>query len=145
MGCACTLKLLLSRALQWDAGLATPDHTPHGRGYNQSLVYLSAANDYWSSIVSGGPGNTASQGFCASDQLLTDLWKDDAPAFGLNNSWACATGNENGCTWEDDLFNTFVVDAIKAHDPSTPLYLYYAPHAVSGKACELVFFVDDHL
>jgi arylsulfatase A-like enzyme len=32
---------------KWDAGMATPDHTPEGRGYQQSLIYFHHANDYW--------------------------------------------------------------------------------------------------
>lgn len=24
---------------KWDAGMATPDHTPAGRGYDSSLIY----------------------------------------------------------------------------------------------------------
>jgi len=28
--------------------MATPDHTPHGRGYKTSLNYFHHANDYWS-------------------------------------------------------------------------------------------------
>jgi len=33
---------------KWDAGMATPDHTPHGRGYQRALNYFHHANDYWS-------------------------------------------------------------------------------------------------
>ena len=33
---------------KWDAGMATADHTPEGRGYEQSLIYFHHANDYWS-------------------------------------------------------------------------------------------------
>jgi len=32
---------------KWDAGMATPDHTPAGRGYDTSLSYFHHANDYW--------------------------------------------------------------------------------------------------
>ena len=32
---------------KWDAGMATADHTPLGRGYQQSLIYFHHANDYW--------------------------------------------------------------------------------------------------
>lgn len=77
--------------------------------------------------------------------MLTDLWKDDAPAFGLNNSWACDTSHQEGCLYEDYLFNKYVVDAIQAHDPATPLYLYYAPHAVSLTASCLFFLVSQPL
>lgn len=32
---------------KWDAGMATHDHTPQGRGYDSSLGYFCHANDYW--------------------------------------------------------------------------------------------------
>ena len=32
---------------KWDAGMATPDHTPAGRGYDSSLSYFHHSNDYW--------------------------------------------------------------------------------------------------
>ena len=30
-----------------DAGMATPQHTPRGRGFDSSLVYYGHENDYW--------------------------------------------------------------------------------------------------
>ena len=33
---------------KWDAGMATPDHTPRGRGYHSALNYFHHCNDYWS-------------------------------------------------------------------------------------------------
>ena len=39
------------RVGKWHAGMATPDHTPLGRGYDTSLIYFDAANDYWTSQV----------------------------------------------------------------------------------------------
>eukprot|EP01043_Picozoa_sp_COSAG02_P052341 COSAG02_NODE_5622_length_4175_cov_13.084642_2_plen_461_part_00 len=32
---------------KWDAGMATPTHTPAGRGYDSTLIYFSHANDYY--------------------------------------------------------------------------------------------------
>ena len=32
---------------KWDAGMATPDHTPKGRGFDSSLNYFHHANDYF--------------------------------------------------------------------------------------------------
>ena len=31
---------------KWDAGMATPEHTPRGRGYETWLGYFQHANDY---------------------------------------------------------------------------------------------------
>ena len=36
------------KAGKWDAGMATPQHTPLGRGYNKSLAYFFHQTDYWS-------------------------------------------------------------------------------------------------
>jgi arylsulfatase I/J len=32
---------------KWDAGMATPDHTPVGRGYESFFGYFQHANNYW--------------------------------------------------------------------------------------------------
>jgi len=32
---------------KWDAGMATPVHTPRGRGYDSWMGYYQHANDYW--------------------------------------------------------------------------------------------------
>ena len=39
-----------------DVGMATPDHTPGGRGYDSSLSYFYHTNDYWNFTVRGAPG-----------------------------------------------------------------------------------------
>ena len=112
-------------------GLATPDHTPQGRGFGESLGYLDGANDHW----------TSATGNWCGDALFTDLYgggapggrpSPNAPAFGSNNSLACSQRNQApGCVYEDDLFAAFAVAAIRAHNSSAgPLFLYYAPHAV---------------
>eukprot|EP01043_Picozoa_sp_COSAG02_P000887 COSAG02_NODE_18_length_54986_cov_345.599322_21_plen_249_part_00 len=36
---------------KWDAGMATVDHTPKGRGYDTSFGYFHHANDYWTEHV----------------------------------------------------------------------------------------------
>ena len=35
---------LVSPGRKWHAGMATPDHTPAGRGYDTSLLYFAPAN-----------------------------------------------------------------------------------------------------
>jgi len=108
------------QAGKWHLGLATPDHTPRGRGYDQSLSYLDGANDYWTSRT----GDWCSGG-------ATDLWGSSAPAYGLNNSWACSQEHQPAsCAYEDEIFTNFTVAAIARHDPAVPLFLYFAPHNV---------------
>lgn len=40
--------------LKWDAGMATPRHTPQGRGYDSSLAYFHHCVDYWTLTPSIG-------------------------------------------------------------------------------------------
>lgn len=44
---------------KWDAGMATPRHTPKGRGYDSSLLYFHHCVDYWTLTPSiGCPAQT---------------------------------------------------------------------------------------
>jgi arylsulfatase I/J len=118
-------------------GLATADHLPKGRGYDESLVYLDGANGYW---------NDACTGWCSppSDpyEPTTDLWLNDAPAYGLNASWDCTEAQQGpDCIYEDELLTDFAVNAVNAHDPAQPLFLFFSPHAVHVSAMQLVLEV----
>jgi arylsulfatase B len=113
---------------KWDCGSNTPDHIPAGRGYDTSLVYLGHLNEYWTN---------AAQVQCSPateyPQNMVDLWDGDKPAWGLNNSQSCSQANQApGCVYEDELFAQRVLDTINAHDPTTPLYIFWAPHTVHG-------------
>ena len=96
---------------KWDAGMATPDHTPQGRGFDTSLNYFYHANDYY----------TETAGSCNKTKIV-DLWDTDKPANTLNG-----TGPDN---YEEGLFKERILQIINNHDPSTPLFLYYAAHIV---------------
>ena len=98
---------------KWDAGMATPDHTPKGRGFDSSFGYFHHANDYF----------TETAGKCQGSNI-TDLWNTDSPAHGENG-----TGPDH---YEEGLFKQKLLDVVNNHDPSTPLFLYYAPHNVHG-------------
>ena len=41
---------------KWDAGMATFDHTPKGRGYDEALHYFHHMNDYWRQFYVGNSG-----------------------------------------------------------------------------------------
>ena len=110
---------------KWHCGLATNTHTPHGRGYNTSLNYFDAANDYWTSQFSSCLDKTTSL------PTLTDLWDTTHPAIGSNNSWACSQANQaKDCIWEDDRLQARLLSTIDAHDPTTPLFLFWSAHTV---------------
>ena len=98
---------------KWDAGMATPDHTPQGRGFDTSLSYFNHANDYY----------TEEAGNCDNHKgKIVDLWDTDKPAYSLNG-----TGPDK---YEEGLFKERILKIISDHDKSTPLFLYYAAHIV---------------
>ena len=93
---------------KWDVGIATPDHTPKGRGFDTSLGYFSHDNDYWDEFVD----------FCGNTKVK-DLWENNGPANTLNET-----------QYEEGLFRDRILDVVINHDKSTPLFLYYAPHLI---------------
>jgi arylsulfatase I/J len=108
---------------KWDVGMATPDHTPHGRGYQSSLHYFHHANDYWTS-------KTGTCGEKPNKVGIVDLWDTDKPAHGKNNTPSCSQKNQDGCVYEDQLFADAVVSAIKGRDKKKPFFIFWAPHIV---------------
>lgn len=94
---------------KWDAGMATPAHTPHGRGYDSSLNYFSHKNDFWS--------QANMQTCCESDQTIIDFWRTDHGASDVNNT-----------DYSEFLYQRELVGIIEQHDAATPLFLFYAPH-----------------
>eukprot|EP01065_Artemidia_motanka_P026718 TRINITY_DN31978_c0_g1_i1.p1 TRINITY_DN31978_c0_g1~~TRINITY_DN31978_c0_g1_i1.p1 ORF type:complete len:539 (+),score=164.55 TRINITY_DN31978_c0_g1_i1:89-1705(+) len=110
---------------KWDAGMATPQHTPHGRGYQHSLFYFHHANDYWTSRAGGCPAPSG-----RGHVEMVDLYSGTAPAHGKNNSGSCSQSSQAGCTYEDQLFAGRVYDAIRGHQKGRPLFLFWAPHIV---------------
>ena len=105
---------------KWDAGMATPEHTPQGRGYDSSLGYFHHANDYWTEHVGD----------------YVDMWFTDAPAHGQNGSDPCQRNGGGQCTtgpekdYEEYKFAQYVLKTIQAHDPSKPLFYNYDFHIV---------------
>lgn len=101
---------------KWDAGMATYNHTPAGRGFEHSFIYFHHCNDYWTSTVSN-----KTDPLCSPDSQMVDLWRDDGPAVGESGTGA----------YEEELFAADAVRTISAHGSSmvhAPLFLFYASH-----------------
>jgi len=94
---------------KWDAGMATPKHAPHGRGYDTSLHYFSHKNDFWS--------QANMQTCCESDQTIIDFWRTDQGASDVNST-----------DYSEFLYQRELVGIVEKHNPSLPLLLFYAPH-----------------
>jgi arylsulfatase B len=103
---------------KWDAGMATPDHTPIGRGYTSWLGYFHHANDYY---TEGLPLKAIGKINVCFNQY-TDLWgPTQAPA-----AQYVGTG-----AYEEDIFTNRTLHVIGAHNASEgPLFLVHAFHLV---------------
>ena len=117
---------------KWDAGMATTDHMPKGRGFDTSFGYFHHANDFYTEI-DGRPCNKTH---------IVDIWDTDKPAYGKNG-----TGPDN---YEEGLFKERLLEVVNNHDSSKPLFLYYAPHIVHAplevpeRYQQKFSFIDDH-
>uniref|UniRef100_A0A7S2RQN2 Sulfatase N-terminal domain-containing protein n=1 Tax=Mucochytrium quahogii TaxID=96639 RepID=A0A7S2RQN2_9STRA len=106
---------------KWDAGMATYEHTPMGRGYETFFGYYHHANDYWKQDLS--PGSTVHLDACAKlGHDFVDLWNTDGPA-----------SDFNGTDYEEYMFTQNSLKIINQHDtskPENPLFLFHAFHIV---------------
>lgn len=108
---------------KWDAGMATPTHTPKGRGYETSLNYFGHGNYQWGQIEWGQGGGGKSGRTVEPDphdpKFLRDLWDTDEPAVALSNR-----SRDEG-VFEEILFRERIAKIINDHDIKTPLFLTY--------------------
>ena len=79
--------------------MATPTHTPIGRGYESFLGYYHHANDYYSE---GLEYNSIGE-INVCDNKFTDLWLTNGPALGMNGTGA----------YEEEIFRSSGVDVPK--------------------------------
>lgn len=125
---------------KWDAGMATPRHTPRGRGYQQSLTYFHHLNDEWSTTV----WQQACKRIPVVDLWLAPSGQPERAAHGYNSSCTgdqptggrsskCRPGPDGDHVWEgfeDALLAQQAIRVVETHDTARPLFLFWAPHAV---------------
>lgn len=105
---------------KWDAGMATIDHTPHGRGYDTSFGYFNHDNDYWNEH------HTTNHKWSVLEVSVVDLYNEtetttwranDGPAYGYNSTYhACAAANGGkvcGNTGPEEIYEEF--RSVSAH------------------------------
>mmetsp|Transcript_31566 Transcript_31566/g.75636 ORF Transcript_31566/g.75636 Transcript_31566/m.75636 type:complete len:642 (+) Transcript_31566:51-1976(+) len=115
---------------KWDAGMATPQHTPLGRGYETWLGYFQHANDYYRK-------NTGLQATGEVDSCLnahTDFSFYNASYRGpvpdeVSRSSKCrqSLASDPAC-YEEHVFKTRALEIIENHETAEPLFLMYAFH-----------------
>ncbi|CAK9065036.1 Arylsulfatase B (ASB) (N-acetylgalactosamine-4-sulfatase) (G4S) [Durusdinium trenchii] len=113
-----------------DAGMATPEHSPRGRGYETWYGYYQHANDYWHKSKLG----TGEVDACLNH--MKDLSMHNATYCGpvrdaISLSAACEMDEESdpGC-YEEHLFKERVLEIIQNHNVTSPLFLFYSFHLV---------------
>jgi len=115
---------------KWDAGMATPQHTPLGRGYETWLGYFQHANDYYRK-------NTGLQATGEVDSCLnahTDFsfynstYRGPVPDEVSRSSKCRRSAAADPSCYEEHVFKTRVLQIIDNHDVTEPLFLMYAFH-----------------
>lgn len=133
---------------KYHVGFSTAQHTPKARGFDTSFGYLFAYNDYlheWGRMHCPLGGNASSgsvpyapaegasctqRSYAARNlSFITDLWETTAdgregPAYA-----------QNGTGFEETLLASRAEQIIDSHDPSQPLFLFYAMHFLHSPLC----------
>jgi len=118
---------------KWDAGMATPDHTPGGKGYDSFFGYFQHANQYWNK--KGGIKATGDVDVCLN--RFTDLMKENATYRGgvleeedLDESCSGSDDEDPSC-YEEHLFKREGLKIIQSHaenSPEDPLFYFHSFH-----------------
>ncbi|CAE7809067.1 ARSB [Symbiodinium necroappetens] len=118
---------------KWDVGIATPQHSPKGRGYETWYGFYGHANDYWHATI----GLTSAEG-------SVDVCLNQMRDLSMHNSSYCGPAlddtslsalcesdddkeSEPSC-YEEHRFKERVLEIIRFHDTEKPLFLLYAFH-----------------
>eukprot|EP00435_Cladocopium_sp_Y103_P046547 s1185_g13.t1 len=117
---------------KWDAGMATPQHTPYGRGFETSFMYYQHANDYWNKktgIQATGEITTCLNAFY---DLMVENHTYRGPYKGAALTDACKSSDEpTPYCYEEKMFEDHSLEIIRNHDTSDvehPLFLFHAFH-----------------
>jgi len=132
---------------KWDAGWASPQQTPPGRGFDTFLGYMQAANSYWTKDRSSTPRvldqclnkfadfsfyNSTYRGSVTS-ALSAELGCDASLLEGKTfGPLGCNEDDPQDCLpescYEDAMFLKRAVKVIQEHDETHPLFLTVASH-----------------
>lgn len=98
---------------KWHAGMASlSTQTPQGRGFDTTLNYFDSGNNYYDSTTE----QNCLDPLTNDTVIAVDLWDTSGPATHLNGSY------------EERIFGARAVQLIRAHNATTPFFLYYAFH-----------------
>lgn len=115
--------------------MATPEHTPKGRGYESWVGYYQHANEYWrKSTVFQATGDLDS---CLNKMIDISMHNETysggvRDAASLTDQCASDVEADPAC-YEEHIFKERALDVIKNHDVSKvdePLFLFYSFHLI---------------
>lgn len=120
---------------KWGVGAATPQHTPHGRGYETWIGYFGHANDYWhktQDLISIGSVDVCMGQFIDFSMHNATYRGGVRDAASLSD--ACREDHESDpACYEEHIFREHALAIINEHNVSKveePLFLFYAFHLV---------------
>lgn len=125
---------------KWDVGMATPGHTPAGRGYDTGLFYFGHTIDSWS--------------FKPHACYTYDFWEHDTadasmPFVGqiarnhMNRESCSAQTEDDDCQHVEWVLEKRVSSIISNHDIENPLFLFWSTRGVHSKADPPLSFRND--
>lgn len=113
---------------KWDVGMATPTHTPHGRGYDTWTGFYLHANKYWNKKLQiDAVGELDS---CLNE--LTDFTEYGPMYSGPMRSKRLLTDDCKGSTEQDPVcykehaFKLRAKQIIKRHPIDEPMFMFYS-------------------
>ncbi|CAJ1426803.1 unnamed protein product [Effrenium voratum] len=117
---------------KWDAGMATPEHTPFGRGFETSFLYFQHANDYWNKKTGIQATGEITPCLNAFHDLMIENATYRGPYKGADLTDACKHSYEpTPSCYEEKMFEDHSLEIIKNHNASDvehPLFLFHAFH-----------------
>lgn len=113
---------------KWDAGMATPDHVPSGRGYDSFTGFYQHANDYWTK--GNGIASTGELDKCMNEPVDFSEW---SPEYSgkvrdeelLTDSCRDSEIPDPKC-YKEHTFKIRAKEKIYKHDMSDPFFLVYS-------------------
>jgi len=117
---------------KWDAGMATPQHTPYGRGFDSNLLYYQHANDYWNKKTGIEATGEITPCLNAFHDLMVENVTYRGPYKGPALTDECKNSEERApYCYEEKIFEERTLEIIRNHDAfdeEHPLFVFHAFH-----------------
>lgn len=133
---------------KWDVGMATPEHTPQGRGFETFIGYYGHANDYYrkSNILTAtGEVDNCLSKFVDFSMHNSSFRGGVRDAVSLSHTCQSSKESDPAC-YEEFVFKQHALATVRNHDVSKenePLFLYYSFHLVHTPLQVPKFYMEE--